>query len=174
MTDDTCTQLSDRIPEVARGRSEWSTPEAEHLASCTACAAEWHLARAAQALARRGESLIVPDHVATGVVRRLRESPAGRVVRRLRWAGVAVAAAAAMLLFVRTVSGPDSEPVAAVASAPAPALFLPGLDSLSIDELETVLSSIDQPIEAVSTIDAPEWGVLDDHELELLLREWEG
>lgn len=52
--------------------------------------------------------------------------------------------------------------------------FLPGLDSLTVEELKSVLVSIDQPIEAVSTIDAYEWQSLDDHELERLLREWEG
>jgi hypothetical protein len=87
-----------------------------------------------------------------------------------------VAAAAAILLVVRTVSAPDPDPdpVPAVASAPADALHFPGLDSLSVEELEIVLASIDQPIEAFSTFDASEWDALDDHELERLLSEWEG
>jgi len=174
MTEPTCTRLSDRIPEVARKRSEWSVGETEHLTGCQACRAEWELAQAAQLLARRAEAAIEPGRVAEAVVRRLGEAPVRGIGRRLRWVGVALAAAAAVLFVVRVVSSPGTDPVPAVASAPPDGFFLPGLDSLTVDELQSVLVSIDQPIGTGSTIDAYEWGSLDDHELERLLREWEG
>lgn len=174
MTEPPCTRLSERIPEVARGRAEWSAGENEHLSACAACRAEWQLAQTAQRLARRAEALIAPDRVAEGVMRRLAESPARGIGRRLRWVGVTVAAAAAILLVVRITSTPAPDAVPVVASASSDGLFLPGLDSLTVEELKSVLVSIDQPIEAVSTIDAYEWQSLDDHELERLLREWEG
>jgi len=174
MTEPPCTRLSERIPEVATGRADWSAGEAEHLSACAACRAEWQLAQTAQRLARRAEALIDPDRVADHVMRRLAESPARGIGRRLRWVGVTVAAAAAILLVVRVTSTPSPEMMPVVASVPPDGLFLRGLDSLTVEELESVLVSIDQPIAAVSTIDAYEWQSLDDHELERLLREWEG
>jgi len=174
MTEPTCTRLSERIPEVAQGRAHWSVGETEHLADCTACRAEWELAQTAQHLARTAEALIEPGRVADGVLLKLAETPARGMGRRLRWVGVTVAAAAAMVLVVRVTSNPVPRPVPVVANTSPDGLFLPGLDSLTIEELETVLVSIDRPIEAVSTIDAYEWQSLDDHELERLLRDWEG
>jgi len=174
MTEPPCMRLSERIPEVARGRAEWLAGETEHLTECAACRAEWQLAQTAQHLARRAEALIEPDRVADDVMRRLAESPARGIGRRLRWVGVTVAAAAAILLVVRVTSTPGPDTVPVVASTPPDGLFLPGLDSLTVEELESVLVSIDQPIAAVSTIGAYEWQSLDDHELERLLREWEG
>ena len=174
MIEETCTRLSDRIPEVTGGGEEWSGDEENHLATCADCRAEWELAHIAQGLAVRADELVRPVALAETVTRRLREAGPTYRIGRLRWAGVAVAVAAAILLVVRTVSAPAPDPVPAVASAPADALYLPGLDSLSVDELEIVLASIDQPIEAFSTFDASEWNALDDHELERLLREWEG
>jgi hypothetical protein len=175
MIEETCTRLSERIPEVAGGREKWSVDEEEHLVACADCRAEWELTQVAQGMAVRADELVRPSALAETVARRLREArPAHRIGRRLRWAGVAAAAAAAILLVVRTVSAPAPNPVPAVASAPADALHLPGLDSLSVEELEVVLASIDQPIEAFSTFDASEWNALDDHELERLLSEWEG
>ena len=175
MIEETCTRLSERIPDVARGQEDWTVDEEKHLAACRDCRVEWELARTAQSLALRADELIEPRALAEAVTRRLREAtPARRIGPRLRWAGVVVAAAAAIFLVVRTISGPAPAPVPAVASAPADALHLPGLDSLTVDELEIVLASIAQPMEAFSTFDASGWNELDDHELERLLREWEG
>jgi hypothetical protein len=175
MIEETCTRLSDRIPEVTGGGEEWSGDEENHLATCADCRAEWELAHIAQGLAVRADELVRPVALAETVTRRLREAgPTYRIGRRLRWAGVVVAAAAAIVLVVRTVSAPAPDPIPAVEGALTDALHLPGLDSLSVDELEIVLASIDEPIEAFSTFDAPDWNTLDDHELERLLREWEG
>lgn len=175
MIEETCTRLSERIPEAAGGKRQWTAEEKMHLTACADCRAEWELAHIAQDLAGRADELVRPSALAEAVTRRLREAgPAYRIGRRLRWVGLAVAAAAAILLVVRTISDPAADPVPAVASALADALHLPGLDSLSVEELEIVLASIDQPIEAFSTFDASEWNALDDHELERLLSEWEG
>ncbi|NNG15395.1 MAG: hypothetical protein HKM89_02860 [Gemmatimonadales bacterium] len=175
MIQETCTRLSERISEVARGQETWTVDEEKHLAGCADCRAEWELAHTARLLAQRADALVEPRVLAEAVTRRLRDAtPARRIGRRLRWVGVAVAAAAAMLLVVQTVSAPNTDPIPTVSSDPAEALHLPGLDSLSVDELEIVLASIDQPIEAFSTFDSSEWNALDDHELERLLREWEG
>lgn len=175
MTHAACTLLSERIPEVARGRGTWTVDEETHLAGCADCRAEWELARMARELALRGEALVEPQAVAETVTRRLREAkPVHRLGRRARWIGVAVAAAAAMLLVVQTVSPPVRMADTPVANIQASTLHFPGLDSLTVDELEMVLASIDEPIEAVSTFDASGWTELEDHELERLLREWEG
>ena len=175
MIEETCRRLSERIPEVARGQEKWTVDEEKHLAACQDCRVEWELARTAQGLALRADELIEPRAMAEAVMRRLCEAtPVRRIGPRVRRVGVVVAAAAAILLVVRTISAPAPVPVPAVASAPADALHLPGLDSLTVDELEIVLASIDQPMEAFSTFDASGWNELDDHELERLLREWEG
>jgi hypothetical protein len=175
MIDQTCTLLSERIPMVLGGKKTWTVEEEQHLARCADCLAEWELAQTARVLAQRADAVVEPRAVAETVTRRLRDAPpAHRVGRRLRWVGIAVAAAAAIFLVVETVSTPDTDQASIVASAPADALHLPGLDSLTVDEIEIVVASIDEPIEAVSTFDAAEWTELDDHELERLLREWEG
>ena len=38
-----CERLSDRMPDVARGRARWTAEEAAHLAACADCLAEWDL-----------------------------------------------------------------------------------------------------------------------------------
>ena len=42
-----CERMSELMPAVAAGRSEWAGEEAAHLESCTDCAAEWALVRTA-------------------------------------------------------------------------------------------------------------------------------
>ena len=46
----TCTQLSDRMPDVAHGTSRWTETEEHHLAACADCRAEWELVTAASRL----------------------------------------------------------------------------------------------------------------------------
>ena len=47
-----CEAVSDRMPAVAAGRSEWAAEERAHLVSCSGCEAEWTLVRMATVLGR--------------------------------------------------------------------------------------------------------------------------
>ncbi len=172
MTQDGCTRLSEKIPDVARGLGRWTDQEAAHLGECAACQAEWRLAQTAIRLGRRAESMVDPERVALAVTRRLWAAPRRpRLVRRVVWAGGILGAAAALALALRTAAAPGvrPDPPATVTSL---ALDLPGLDSLDVHELEWVLESIDEPIAAGSTLEAPGIETLEDPELERLLRAW--
>src|SRR5580765_2614028 len=119
----TCTALSDRMPDVALGRSRWTEDEARHLASCADCRAEWALVAAAS---RLGASLPAPpDPAVTGarVLARLAAEPARpRAMSRL-WLAAGLAAAAAVALVVwmgRGGPGSGHQPAPPVANRPAP------------------------------------------------------
>lgn len=171
-----CEQLSDRMPEVARGETEWGVAEREHLAGCPECASEWRLVR----IAARG-SVPIPeldlDAITSGVHRAM-AAPAQvvpfRPRRRVRGWAVGLAAAAMVLLAV-AVWGPtgDAPDVAAV-PAREPTL-LPELDGLLEGELEVILASYEQDEAAEQPLGAvPRLGDLTDAELELLMEEVEG
>ena len=126
----TCTQLSDRMPEVALGRARWTAGDEEHLAGCTDCRAEWAIVLAAS---RLGASLPVADpaRTASRALERLREARArSRSRARLAMiAGLAAAAVVALAVWAgrggrgaapgeRTVPAPA--PVATTPTVPAP------------------------------------------------------
>jgi hypothetical protein len=120
----TCTELSDRMPDVAFGRSAWTETEQRHLAGCSDCRAEWELVTAARGL---GETLAATDPalVSTLLLARLtREHERARVRIRL-WSAAGVAAAAAVILALwtgRRLGGLAGDgrggPVPGVATAP--------------------------------------------------------
>ncbi|HEY0351736.1 MAG TPA: hypothetical protein VGC48_06410, partial [Gemmatimonadales bacterium] len=105
-----CTSLSDRMPEVALGRSRWSEEEARHLAGCADCRAEWAVVRAGQAL---GASLPATDPAVTAA--RLRERLAAerrRTRTRIVWTtGLAAAAALALAVWPSRGKRPAPAPV---------------------------------------------------------------
>nr|MBA3319806.1 hypothetical protein [Gemmatimonadales bacterium] len=61
-----CERLSDRMPEVALGRAEWTADEAAHLRGCGECRGEWELLLAARELDERAPT--VSDLVALPAV----------------------------------------------------------------------------------------------------------
>lgn len=172
-----CERLSDRMPDVALHRSEWTPEEAAHLAGCAECLAEWELVLAARALGEREGAPTVSDSsaVSAALLRRLAEDRAGRARARRAWSFAGAAAAAAAIL-VAVMTGRDAATVAAppvVAEAEA-LVPLPELEGLETAQLDTLLQSIDRPFAGTSTLDASTLGEHEDGELEQVFAAWEG
>lgn len=165
--------LTDRMPEVARGAADWTPADAEHLAACTDCAAEWQVLRSVVA----GAPVVVVDaaRIATGVLERLRmDPPVVSIASRRPWHRVAIglAAAASVALAVAVWQPWQDTPEVAVAPTREPTM-LPELDALFEAELEVVLATLEpEPIEPIGAV--PRIGDLTDDELEQLLEEVEG
>jgi hypothetical protein len=106
----TCTQLSDRMPDVAHGTSRWTETEERHLEVCAACRAEWELVTVASRLGSALRSPADPALVSAVLLQRLaRERQRTRLRARL-WTAAGVAAAAAVILAVWTGARPGSRP----------------------------------------------------------------
>ena len=98
----TCTQLSDRMPDVAHGTSRWTEMEERHLAECADCRAEWELVTAASRLGATLQPPADPVLLSTVLLERLaRERQRTRLRTRL-WTVAGLAAAAAVVLAVWT------------------------------------------------------------------------
>jgi hypothetical protein len=98
----TCTQLSDRMPDVAHGASRWTDMEERHLAECADCRAEWELVTAASRLGATLQTPADPALLSTVLLERLaRERQRTRFRARL-WTVAGLAAAAAVILAVWT------------------------------------------------------------------------
>jgi hypothetical protein len=166
--------ISERMPDVARGRAAWTPNEASHLEGCAECTAEWHLVR--QVAGREPTVALDVDGLAARVVARLRGtqtvvSPGSHRGWR-RWAiGLAAAASIALAVAIWRPWPSGSAPVAMVPSRER--TMLPELDALLEAELEVVLATI-EPATAVPLGSVPRIGDLTDEELELLLEEVEG
>jgi len=96
-----CTELSDRMPDVALGRAAWTETEQRHLAECADCRAEWEFVTAAS---RLGATLPATDPalVSTVLLARLaREHERARARIRL-WSAAGLAAAAAVIVALWT------------------------------------------------------------------------
>lgn len=173
-----CLRLSDRIPEVALGRSSWTAEEAAHLRGCADCRAEWTLVGAAAALAARAPNPSDPAAMAGAIERRLRRDRAEQRQRTRNWslAGLAAAAAVALLVWTGRPDRPvgitrGTQPTPAASQALVP---LPELESLEPAELDSLLRLMEAPLAGSSTLDAPTLGELEDSELEQVLASWEG
>ena len=188
----TCTELTDRIPDVALGRSRWTVEEERHLAACADCRAEWTIVSAAR---RLGSALpAIPDPAVTTarLLERLARERARARARRSVWAAAGLAAAAAVAVAVWTGRDagvrrlPESTspavpaPVATgpVPSAPAPSGSLaefpmPELDSLPAEALDSILRVLDEPLPNADADDTP-LGDAGDDELEQALAGLEG
>jgi hypothetical protein len=173
----TCEAMTDRMPEVASGTTAWTAEEAAHLGRCPDCQAEWRLIEAARSLGAGAAARLDSGQAAARVLARLASER-----RRVRWRraglGVALAAAAALLLVVWTGrTGPISSP----GPTPVPgglteAFRIPvaELDSLDANQLESVLEDLDAPLDQGRLTGAPPMGELDDVQLERVLRSLEG
>ena len=190
-----CTALSDRMPEVALGRSRWTEQEERHLAECSDCRAEWAVVRAAQRLGTSLPEPADPSVMAARLGERLaRERALSR--RRMRFlvaAGLAAAAVLALVVWPGAggLKGPARHP-APVALVPVPVrspadssalvgphasagveLPLPELDSLPAEALDSMLRVLDEPLARADADDAP-LGDQGDQELEHALSGLEG
>jgi hypothetical protein len=171
-----CEALSDRMPSIAKGQTEWDAEEAAHLATCGDCQAEWELiAPIARAAAQQPMPVMDLDRVAAKLTAQL--DGKGKVLAfpaSSRWmrplAGLA-AAAAVILSF--TFLRPDSPAGDVAQGVPTRApTAIPELDALLEAELEVVLASLtpDETDEGVlSGGGIPRLGDLTDEELEMLL-----
>jgi hypothetical protein len=166
-----CTWLSDRMPDVAHGRAEWSLDETRHLAQCRSCLEEWELV---QATNRLGESLrLSVDPIATSVVRLLGQNER-RVQPRFRWwAAMAAAAALFAVLWMKPLSEPSTVSRDNTTSVARLELSLPELESLQPAELDSVLQTMDEP-DGTSAVGDPGLADLNSDELQRVLNSWEG
>lgn len=160
-------QLSDRMPEVARGSATWTAAEAEHLAGCADCQAEWRLVAGALRLGDEVERSFDAGSVANVVAARLKSEPVA-ARRRFRPLLLLATAAALAILFARPatppVAGPDATEIR----------FLPELDSLSVEELALVADGFDAPLTETRLIDGQPAPDLDTTQLQRVLRSLEG
>jgi hypothetical protein len=176
-----CAKLSDRMPEVALGRAEWTPEEAAHLATCSDCRQEWKLVSLASALGREVQAPDT-DAIASTVLRRV-ATERRRATDWRRWSAAGLAAAAAITLAVwygnsrpgPNSTTPDGLPIAAAPAAPPKLVIpIPELDQLQEPELDSVLQTISPPLNSGSTLEAPSMSDLNDQELEEVLSTWEG
>jgi hypothetical protein len=169
-----CERLSDRMPDVALHRIEWTPEEAAHLAGCADCLAEWRLVLAARALDERAPTVSDPSALPVALQRRLAADRALRARVRLAWSFAAAAAAAAAIL-TAVVTQRDGGPAGARTVAGTEALVpLPELEGLETAQLDTLLQSLDRPFAGTSTLDASTLGEYEDGELEQVFATWEG
>ena len=170
MTD--CLWLADRMAEVALGRGEWTRTEREHLANCPSCRRGWELVRLTQSLGHAQLTRFESAEAGRTLLQRLEQSRKQRRGRRLvGLAGLGLAASLAALLWSHPA---DPAPTTSASVATELAIPLPELDGLEPVELDSVLSSIDEPLAADSVVDSPELGGFDSEELETVLDIWEG
>jgi hypothetical protein len=170
-----CATLRDRMPDVLHRPGGWTDAEAEHLAACADCQAEWRLVQAASEL--YGGLVVRGDRIAADVVRRLREPPEP-AAQRLPWRGpllglVGIAAALALVFGVSWQRQPG-ETGAPDDSAVQTAVLIPELNGLSEDQLEAVLQALQTSVDDGASGSLPRLGDLDESQLEQLLQAEEG
>jgi hypothetical protein len=169
-----CGWLTDRIPEVALGRAEWTPEEIRHLGECRMCREELEMVQAASHIGRAvGESVDVGS-TADAVLRRIKRERID-VGRRRSWtfAGLATAAAIALALWTGGQVNRPSRPAAVgLAAAGRLSIPLPELDGLEPAELDSVLQTMDAP--TGSTLDSLGSGDSMNDDLDLVLDSWEG
>lgn len=121
-----CTHLSDRMPEVALGRAQWTPEDERHLARCEDCRAEWAIVAAASRLGARLPA-IDPERVAARATERVRSERALAKVRTQRLTTLVGLAAAAMVALAVWANrgGRTSLPGGTSAPPPAPIATTP-------------------------------------------------
>jgi hypothetical protein len=170
-----CERLSERMPDVALHRAEWTPDEAAHLAGCADCRAEWELVLAARALDEGAPTIADPSALHAALQRRLAEDRAQRIRARRAWSfAAAAAAAAAILAAVVTQRDAGLATGARTVAEAEPLVPLPELEGLGTAQLDTLLQSLDRPSAGTSTLDASTLGEYEDGELEQVFATWEG
>lgn len=198
----TCTELSDRMPDVALGRSRWTVEEERHLEACADCRAEWTIVATARRLGSTLQATPDPAVTTARLLQRLARERATSRARGRVWAAAGLAAAAAVALAVWTGRGagigrlPESERPGApapVSTGPVPSapggealevatqppsgslaeFPMPELDSLPAEALDSLLRVLEQPLANADADDTP-LGDAGDEELERALAGLEG
>ena len=156
-----CTQLSDRMPAVARGTARWSAVDEAHLTQCGDCAFEWALVRRTAGL---GDSVVLDiERVSGGVLSVLRAPVPSRTAKVARWAVPVALAASLLLVLVRTRGSTPPEPAGVTLS------LLPEVEALSDAELESVLQLIPAAEPGLGGVDS-----LSEDELNQMVKDLEG
>jgi hypothetical protein len=171
-----CELLSDRMPGVALGGTEWTPDEARHLASCVACQEEWSLLQIANGLADGAPTMNLPA-LTSRLQQRLRLARLEKRRQQRAWgfAGLATAAGLAAAIWTglpKVRPEPVRPPTQVVAGRLQ--ISLPELDDLQPSELDSVLQTMDEPATGGSTVEVPGLGELNDTELKTVLDTWEG
>lgn len=169
-----CGRLSDRMPEVALGRSRWTVEEASHLGGCRSCRDEWDLIRLSGQLGRDVGAELDPTAITKAVLHRLARSGEEARLRRRAWGFAALASAAALAAMVwagRTATIPSPSATAPVVASLQ--IQLPELDYLLPAELNAVLQTLDEPYVGGSADDSAV-GDPDAEELDNGFDTWEG
>jgi hypothetical protein len=172
-----CTRLSDRIPDVALGRTSWTADEAAHLRACAECRAELALVQATVAIGRKAPVPADLGETARAVEGRLAREPRRRASR---WplgrplVGAAAAAALVATVWTRWPTRAERSTPLPPASSSQALVPLPELELLEPAELDSLWERMEAPIAGSSTLDAPSLGDLEDTELEQVLATWEG
>lgn len=168
-----CDWLSDRMPSVALGETEWTPEEARHLGDCAACKAEWRLVQTTSRLGNAARLVRDPDATARAVLLRLRRPKARFSARSWVFSALAAASvAAAVWVGGRGTAGNTvSEGTSVAAGLPMP---LPELDALQPAELDSVLTTMDDSFSSTVPGDDVGLGDLDSEELQRVLDTWEG
>jgi hypothetical protein len=158
-----CQRLSDRMPAVALGRTEWTPNEVQHLRGCPSCQEEWQVVQQSSRLGREIGLGLANAASSEALLRRLARDRVKRG-RKRTWSIAGLAAAATVALAVWTGSpGTRQAHQTSTVVAGLP-MALPELDGLQPAELDSVLQTMDEPAPADSTLD----------ELENFLDSWEG
>lgn len=168
----TCGDLLDRMPVVAAGRGTWSAEEAAHLAGCGECQEDWALIRQARALGQAGEN-IDTGKVESQVLARLAAARRADRIRRRGWlAGLAAAAAVALMLWRGNVAPTNSAAVAPAAEGFS--IPVAELETLDGGQMQAVLENLEGPLSSGGTPDVPSFGELDNEQLQSVLGSMEG
>jgi hypothetical protein len=175
----TCTQLSDRMPDVAHGTSRWTETEEHHLAACADCRAEWELVTSASRLGSALRSPADPGLISTVLLERLARERQRTRVRARRWTAAGLAAAAAVILAMwtgaRTAVRPGgTAPRVAPTGTPRVELPLPELDDLPAEALDSMLQALDEAGARADAYELPALADPGDRELERVLTGLEG
>jgi hypothetical protein len=129
-----CTHLSDRMPDVALGRVQWTADDERHLAGCADCRAEWAIVSAAS---RLGATLpaVDPARTTARALERIRHERAHARIRARQVAVLAGLAAAAVLALALWAGrgGRGTAPGGRTLPAPAPVATTPAPDDSGND-----------------------------------------
>ena len=171
----TCGDLLDRMPVVAAGRGSWSAEEAAHLAECVECREDWALIQQARTLGQAGER-VDTGKIQSQVLARLAAARRADRIRRGGWvAGLAAAAAVALMLWRGNI--PPTNATGPATTAPAVENFsipVAELETLDGGQMQAVLENLEAPLSAGGTPDVPNFGDLDNEQLQSILGSMEG
>lgn len=170
----TCDVISDRLPALAQGQTDWLPEEEAHLRNCPDCRREWELVQAAAALGAQAADRVDSAAVGDAVLARL-QAPQHRSYRVASLVGLAAAAAIVIVAVAgRGPAGIVPNRSTAVPATPAASLLpLPSIAGLDTTALTEVLNSIDDSLPEATGSLGPQLDDLTAQQLEQLLQSLE-